>query len=438
MKPVAVLGSGMAGWGASHRLRQDGVRHAVFDMHEAFGGHTRTHVDDLGFAFDEGPHISFTKDARLQALFAANIGGQYEVIKAQVNNYWGGVWIKHPAQCNLHGLPIDLIVQIMTEMAELPDQPAAPPVNYEEWLVASYGRTFASQFPMRYGKKYHTTDASNMSLDWLGPRLYRPALPEVFRGALTSDTPDVHYVQEFRYPTHGGFNAYLRKFADGADLRLNHCLVKLDPEKRMLTFANGASVEYREVISSIPLPELIQLMPDVPGAVRTAAATLACTTCVVVNLGVDRPDISPWHWTYFYDEDICFSRVSYPHLLSRNNVPPGTGSIQVEVYFSKKYQPLRDPAESCIDPVIADLRRTGLLRDTDRILCAHALHVDYANIIFDLDRAQALRTVHAYLDEAGVKYCGRYGEWGYQWTDESFLSGERAAQQVLDSIATPS
>ena len=55
----------------------------------------------------------------------------------------------------------------------------------------------------------------------------------------------------------------------------------------------------------------------------------------------------------------------------------------------------------------------------------------YANIIFDLDRAAALKTVHGYLDDLGIAYCGRYGDWGYLWTDESFKSGELAAERVL-------
>jgi hypothetical protein len=58
----------------------------------------------------------------------------------------------------------------------------------------------------------------------------------------------------------------------------------------------------------------------------------------------------------------------------------------------------------------------------------------YANIIFDLDRAEALKTVHSYLDEIGIMYCGRYGDWGYMWTDESFISGERAAESALSSV----
>jgi len=56
----------------------------------------------------------------------------------------------------------------------------------------------------------------------------------------------------------------------------------------------------------------------------------------------------------------------------------------------------------------------------------------YANIIFDLERADSLKIVHGYLDEIGINYCGRYGDWGYMWTDESFISGENAAQRALD------
>ena len=57
--------------------------------------------------------------------------------------------------------------------------------------------------------------------------------------------------------------------------------------------------------------------------------------------------------------------------------------------------------------------------------------VPYANIIFDLDRSAALEIVHGYLGDIGVHYCGRYGDWGYLWTDEAFVSGENAAQKAL-------
>ena len=67
----------------------------------------------------------------------------------------------------------------------------------------------------------------------------------------------------------------------------------------------------------------------------------------------------------------------------------------------------------------------------------HANVVRYANVIFDLEREDAVKCVHGYLGDIGIAYCGRYGDWGYMWTDESFVSGERAAQSAL-SAATRS
>jgi len=52
-------------------------------------------------------------------------------------------------------------------------------------------------------------------------------------------------------------------------------------------------------------------------------------------------------------------------------------------------------------------------------------------VIFDLDRMKAVETVHGYLNDVGIAYCGRYGDWGYMWTDESYISGENAAERAL-------
>jgi protoporphyrinogen oxidase len=298
-------------------------------------------------------------------------------------------------------------------------------------LLASFGRTFAETFPMQYTRKYHLTTAENLSTDWLGPRIYRPSLEEVLRGALSPTAPHVHYITHFRYPSEGGFVSYLRKFLPLGCIKLGHELVSIDPVARHLVFANGAEDRYDGLVSSIPLPDLVRAIRGAPKEVVDAANRLACSTCVLVNLGVGREDLSSAHMTYFYDEDFCFSRLSFPHMFSSRNVPPGTGSIQAEVYFSAKYRPFTGTPDDWIEPVVTDLRRCGLLREDDLILHRNATILQHANVIFDLERAAAVETVHGYLDAVGIAYCGRYGEWGYLWTDESFKGGERAAEKVL-------
>ena len=147
--------------------------------------------------------------------------------------------------------------------------------------------------------------------------------------------------------------------------------------------------------------------------------------------GVDRSDLSESQMTYFYDEDICFTRLSFPHMLSATNVPPGCGSIQAEVYFSKKYRPLTQPPEIIDRAGRRDLPERGLLREDDKILTRHAASSN-ANVIFDLTarRAQDRPWLPRRCRHRLLRPLWRLG---YMWTDESFISGERAAEAALSA-----
>ncbi len=432
MTNVMILGSGLAGLGAAYRLRAEGVSSVIYEKHAHAGGHTASWKNDKGFIFDEGPHISFTKDERIKELFSESANHEVSTLRAHMNNYWRGHWIKHPAQCNLFGLPEDVVVNCLSDFVEAIQTEPGEIANYAEWLIATFGKTFAETFPMEYGLRYHTTTAENMSTDWLGPRLYRPKLKEVLHGAISPDTDDVHYITDFRYPNQNGFVTFLDMFIKDSDICPNYEAVKINTSKREVTFDNGTTLPYDHLVSSVPLPDLMPMIDGIPQDVLDAADKLACSTCVVVNIGLAREDISDAHVSYFYDRDFIFTRLSFPHMQSKNNAPPGMGSIQAELYYSKKYRPLDKHPDELIAQTLIDLKRCGLLREDEVIVSCEAKLIPYANIIFDHDRAKSVETVRGYLEDVGIHTCGRYGEWGYIWTDESFKSGETAAQNVLD------
>ena len=436
MKKVTILGSGMAGFGAANLLKNEGVDSVIFDKNQHYGGHTASYKFNEGYTFDEGPHVSFTKNEKVQKFLADSVNQEYETIHTVVNNYWKGIWIKHPVQCNLHDLPKALIVDCIKDFVYAMHNDYGAINNYEDWLKASFGKTIAENFPMEYGLRYHTTTAGNMSTDWLGPRLYRPKLEEVIYGAISPTTPDVHYISHFRYPTHNGFVNYLNPLPNLTDIVLGHKVEKIDPVSKTIYFENGREEKYDSLVSSIPLPDLLPMITNAPADVIEASQLLACTQCVVVSVGVKRKDITPAHWSYFYDRDFSFTRLSFPHNLSPETVPEGHSSIQAEVYFSDKYKPMTGTPDDCIEPAIKDLIRCGLLREDDDIDFKHAMYIPYANVIFDLDRKSNLAKVHGFLDDIEIHYAGRYGEWGYMWTDESFLSGERAAKKILNKVTS--
>lgn len=435
MKPIAVLGTGMAGLGAGSVLERASVPFVCYDKNSYLGGHTRSFRYDSGFVFDEGGHISFTKHDHVRDVLADNIRGKYEERSLRIDNYWRGRRIPHPVQCNLRGLPADLVVNVIRDFVAAQSGVMKAGQTYAEWLYNAYGKSFAETFPMVYGRKYHTTTMDRLTTDWIGPRMYRPSLEEILRGAFECGVAGAHYVGTFRYPSVGGFVSYLEPFAERFEVRLNHRLTRLDPKQKMLQFANGERVEYEQVISSIPLPDLIPMIEGVPGEIVDSAGRLAFTQAVLINLGINRSDLSDTAITYFYDEDVIFSRVNLPHMFSEKNAPPGCGTIQAEVYFSDKYRPFTGASASeLIEPVIADLRRCGFIRDSDSIMLKDASINRYANVIFDGDRPGAVSKIHAFLDEIGVLYCGRYGNWDHAWTDEAFLSGGKAAELALEAL----
>lgn len=430
-KQHVILGAGIAGLGAARAFSEAGESSVIYDRSSEPGGHTRTHRTENGFAFDEGPHVSFTQNERVQEIFSDAVDGDYTKLGSYVDNYYYGAWVKHPAQVNLAALPLDLKTQCVVDFVQALSTEVDEGIeNYLEWLIAVYGETFAREFPAVYGEKYHTLPADQMSTVWIGPRLYRPTVEEVIRGALTSATADVHYIPHFRYPAKGGFDRYLRDFIAGATIETDHEVVRVDAEKREVEFASGKVETYSTLTSSIPLVDFIPLVENVPAEVREAAALLACTQCVVVDLGLSHDDFTESTWTYVYDTDQVFTRLSFPHKFAAGNCPEGMGSIQAECYYSDKYKPLDCSPEELIEPTIAGLEAMGLV-DRSRLVHQEARFIPYANVIFDLDREKALPVVLDWLRSVDIEPIGRYGLWGYQWTDESFVSGEDAAKTHL-------
>ena len=82
----------MAAFGAAYRLHAEGLTPEMYDKNAYYGGHTASFRSESGFLFDVGPHISFTKDRRIQDLLAESVDQQYETVAINLNNYWRGYW----------------------------------------------------------------------------------------------------------------------------------------------------------------------------------------------------------------------------------------------------------------------------------------------------------------------------------------------------------
>jgi protoporphyrinogen oxidase len=276
-----------------------------------------------------------------------------------------------------------------------------------------------------------------MTTDWVGSRMHPPTLEEVIRGALQpKQSGSFHYLSQFRYPRSGGFQSFMRGLLRPDILRLNKRVVRIDASHKKLEFADATAAHYEQLISTLPLPELIRAIDpaQVPSEVRAAAGELLCSSLVLIDVAVSRRDLFDDHWFYVYDEDICFARGHFPHMLSPANAPEGCGSIQLEVYHAP-HKSLPAAPELLPERAVEELVKMGLLTSLQEVKWARSREVRYANVVFDHRRTRALATIVPWLDAQGIFRAGRYGEWAYFWTDDAVRSGWRAADQVLANLA---
>jgi protoporphyrinogen oxidase len=429
---VAVIGAGLAGLAAVSRLDARGCQAVAYEASDDWGGHARSE-DCEGFVFDEGPHVSFTPDPEVRRLFESGAGDVCD-IPFSCTNIYRGRRIAHPVQCHLNAVPPDLAAACVLDLIKA-RRHAAVLRTYREWCVDAFGETFTREFAAVYTRKYWTVALEALTTDWIGRRVYRPSLEDVVKGALAATADGgFHYLSTVRYPRRGGFRAFARRLYRPDRIVFNKAVAALDPRARVLHFADGTASTYDQVVSTMPLPTLVHCIGraiPVPEGILRAAEQLLCTSLVLVDIAVDLPDFWPAHHiAYVYDEDVACSRISFPHLLSPENCPPGKGSIQAEIYFSRA-RPLTAPPSVLAEQTVDDLVRLGVLpRRADVRWMRHRV-VPHANVVFTPERAPALAEILPWLKMLDVAVAGRYGEWAYYWTDDAVRSGWRAADAFI-------
>lgn len=417
--PVAILGAGVAGLGAAYKANELGRRAVIFEARPTAGGLLDNFTVD-GFRFDHAVHLSFATEELVRKIFDRT---QFHTHPSDSFCFETNRWLKHPVQNNLFPLPaeerVNLIKSFLARPAEISGE------DYESWLRHQYGDSIANRYPIRYTQKYWDTPACELSTTWIGNRMRRAELDEILFGALSPETPNQYYTKEMRYPKVGGFKAFIQPLIDAADIRCAHRCVGIDLVRKELRFDNGTVVRYDQLVSTLPLPELVAIAADIPQEVSHSAGTLRATSIDLISVGFKRP-VAKDLWFYIYDEDILASRAYSPSMKSPENAPANCSSLQFEIYTRGTVS--RFNPEDLKRNTVEALQKMGIATPEDIVVLDHR-RIRYGNVIFDRGMETHRQRVIDWCQSSGLATCGRFGRWDYLWSNQSFLSG----YQSLDS-----
>lgn len=411
------MGAGIAGISAAYHLKQKGENSVIFEKDNDWGGLCGFFEID-GFRFDRFVHFTFAKDEKIAELFAKS--SPLYAHPPVSYNYWRGCWLKHPAQNNLAPLPIEEKVKIIDSFVNRPRKDVAEISDYAEWLRVQYGDYFAENFPFAYTRKYWGVEAKQLETKWVGNRLHVSPLPEVLRGAFAEQQENFYYTKFMNYPKKGGFRSIMNECRKGLDIRLNKKAVRIDTVAKQVEFADGTVENYDNLISSLPLPEIIKMISDVPENVQNAAKQLRWTCGYQVSLGFNRPDVAKYLWFYIYDEDVPPARVYSPNLKSPDNAPEGCSSLQAEIFFANGVKVV--DKNIILQKTVEKLKEICQFNDSD-VVVKDIRFEPYANIIFTPEIYESRKVVREWLQAQGIKTIGRFGEWDYLWSHQAFESG---------------
>jgi protoporphyrinogen oxidase len=431
MDTVTVLGGGISGLAVAHYLGPD--RCCVYEADSHYGGHVYSEEQD-GFVWDDGPHVSYTKNEYIRQLFSDLVGGEFEEVQAEVVNYYQGHWIDHPAQSNLHQIPEPMRTECLNSFLEARKQDIleeAAPANYQQWIHRAFGRVFADTFPAVYTRKYWTREPADLGTDWIGKRVYYPKIDDVVGGAKGPLGRSTYWVNLWRYPSKGGFYAYTHKLAQCARIEYGKKLVSVNFRNRELGFTDGTRVTYERLVSTIPLPILIGCAQDAPANVREAVSLLKATRLLLVRVAANHPSVRKEPWLYVYDADKISTRVSIQENFSPHNAPVGKTALSVEVCGSD-FKPLPTNRDAVAEKVQDELIEMGLLSGRDAVHAVSVRYCPWGQVIYDHNRRPALECVNKFLDSVGVIRAGRYAQWGYMMTHDCVLRGKKVAEHLTD------
>ena len=468
LRPVEclILGAGPTGLSAGYHYGEGAV---VLEKNSTPGGWCRS-IEDKGFTFDYAGHIMFSNDPYVLQLYDKLLGDNLHWQTREAWVYSHDVFTRYPFQSALHGLPAEVIGECVLGAIEARygvtgAQEAAPlsavrdaantdcrdccadgvlgseatePAgaedvgeDFENFIFRTWGRGIARHFAVPYNRKLWKTPLADMETSWLGGRVPLPDLQQIISGALAPLDKPVGPNARFGYPRRGGFQALMNGFLPHLTcaLETHSEISEIQPQTRSVILRDGRHYHYDQLISTLPLPELVRLMGNrAPEAVQKAASMLRHVSVRCVNIGVGREALSDKHWIY-YPGDTLFHRIFLQGNASPECNPEGGFGLTCEITY-RADQPLPVEGDALIQRCIDDCIRVGIIREDDVILTAHEVDMPYAYVVYDHQRKANVELIRSWLATQGIHLSGRYSEWEYYNSDHAFLAGKRAAESV--------
>ncbi len=430
-----IIGAGLTGLAAAARLDELGQHDYLLVEAERRPGGWATTDRSGDYGADRATHVLYFRD---------------EAIQRRVERLLEGRWIRHTKNCvidsmgartpfpfhaNLYGRPAAVVAECLAGIvqASTEERAASSPATFLDWIMRSFGPGVARHFMVPYNTKLWTVGPERMTADWMGDFVPPVDVRRVLEGAASRLDSSVGLNAQFFYPE-DGISMLADRLASKLQgtVRFATRVTALSPVRKQIRLSDGATCSFESVISTIPLPRIVEITRDVPAPLAEAVKSLTAMDLVLVDVGTNHPRDDGEHWAYLPDPDVLGFRLGLVHNLTDRLTPMGHGLFTMEIAHAP-HRPL--PAGSVTSRTVSDLVRLGWIRSEADVTFVRERRLACAYAVPLIGSVQASDRALRFLRDLGIHSVGRFGAWKYSSMEDALQDGQRAADRVATASA---
>jgi protoporphyrinogen oxidase len=424
---IVVLGAGPAGLAFAHQYGSGAI---VLERTSDVGGLSRTIEIGEG-VFDIGGHSFHTPHQTVKDLVSRLMGDSVYEQARDARVWFDGELIPYPFQHHYEALTNADIVEACRDHE--PDSARiSDSRNFEEWILNRFGPGVSKHFMLPYNRKLWARDLKEMTFDWVGQRV---ATDKSIASSDKSSRPERRpLLSESRvaYPLEGGFGAIFKRLATQCErIELSQDIVSVDVDERIARSRSGQVWPWDRLVSTIPLPLLLNIITTTPDHLRRLASNLEAVSLKILMLLIKAPTTPVPQRIYIADEHVPPHKVAFNHTSSPNLMRRAHHAITCEVSYSSTKPAEAD--DTSVEKTKSWLKESGFISNEDDVVSTRVLDVPFGYPVNTHKKDGIVSEIRRYLEGYGIHSIGRFGAWDYVNSDECIRQGLDLARKVSEA-----
>ena len=444
MKKVCIIGAGITGLAAAHRLaREQDSEITIIEQESVPGGLART-VATKHCRSDLGPHRFNTEIDHVDSFINEFAAPFLIAVPRRSRMLLGGNYLSYPPQ------PFDLFKNfgplrtfgfidsfLFRKLAGIFQRNEIH--SFEDIMERAFGPELYRTIVYPYTKKVWGMEPSELSMDVAKVRVSAGGVGKLIQKTILG-TGKTH-LNEFLY-FKGGTQTLIDQFVNGIEsnrgtLITGTKVVALTQEENTVRIVYKKKGKTQELaadycISTIPLTDLCLMLLKIHRntLVKGLLPEFKYIRLACVLIEVNKPHITDNSWLYFPEERVWINRAYEAKNFDPSMCPEDKSIICAEVSLNDEAR-WKLSNEIIASNVIAQLAGTELFAESD-VTDSRVVRLPHAYPIYDMEYKKRLSSVWQYLVQfPRIVTTGRQGLFHHNNMDHSIIMGQKAAECVI-------